>query len=93
MSDIWGPAPLESIGKWKYYISFTDDAKRYATVLFFRSKDGTYDRITGHALKLKQKFGKFPKWMCFNNRKELVNEKLKKWAEEREIDIQATAPY
>ena len=30
MSDVWGPAGKESIGKWKYYISFTDDCTRYS---------------------------------------------------------------
>lgn len=44
MSDVWGPAPVVSIGKLKYYISFTDDAKRFTTVLFLRSKDGAYNR-------------------------------------------------
>ena len=34
MGDVWGPACVESIGKWKYYISLTDDAKRYVTMLF-----------------------------------------------------------
>jgi hypothetical protein len=29
MSNVLGPACVESIGRWKYYISFTDDAKRY----------------------------------------------------------------
>jgi hypothetical protein len=24
-TDLWGPAPVESIGRKKYYISFTDD--------------------------------------------------------------------
>ena len=24
-SDVWGPSPLKSIGRCKYYISFTDD--------------------------------------------------------------------
>ena len=34
MGDVWGPAHVESIGKWKYYISLTDDAKRYVMTLF-----------------------------------------------------------
>lgn len=39
MSDVWGPARVESIGKWKYYISFTDDAKCYVATLFLWTKD------------------------------------------------------
>jgi hypothetical protein len=36
MGDVWGPAGKESIGKWKYYISFTDDCTRYVHVLFLK---------------------------------------------------------
>ena len=25
MSDVWGPTRIESIGKWRWYISFIDD--------------------------------------------------------------------
>ena len=38
MSDVWGPARVESIGKWKWYISFMDDCTRYGTVLFLKQK-------------------------------------------------------
>ena len=38
MSDVWGPAGKESIGRWKYYISFTDDCTQYVHVLFLKDK-------------------------------------------------------
>lgn len=42
---------------------------------------------------IERKFGKFPKWMRFDNGKELINAETKAWAAERGIEIQATAPY
>ena len=31
-SDLWGPAPVESINRKEYYVSFTDDHSRYTKV-------------------------------------------------------------
>ena len=38
-TDLWGPTPVESIAKKKYYISFTDDHSRYTSVFFLCNKD------------------------------------------------------
>jgi hypothetical protein len=82
MSDVWGPAGKESIGKWKYYISFTNDCTRYVHVLFLKDKSQAFDRIKEHVAQIKQHYGKVPKWLRFDNGKELVNDKLKKLAAE-----------
>ena len=42
-SDLWGPAPVETIGKKKYYISFTDDFSQFTSVYFLRSKDEAFE--------------------------------------------------
>jgi hypothetical protein len=52
MSDVWGPTRVESIGKWKWYISFVDDCTRYGTVLFLKHKGNAADRIKEHVTKL-----------------------------------------
>ena len=41
-SDLWGPAPVETIGRKRYYISFTDDHSRYTSVFFLRNKDEAF---------------------------------------------------
>src|SRR6202522_895751 len=41
-SDLWGPAPVESIGHKRYYISFTDDHSRYSNVYFLYAKSEAY---------------------------------------------------
>ena len=53
MSDVWGPAGKESIGKWKYYISFTDDCTRYVHVLFLKDKGQAFDRIKERIAQIK----------------------------------------
>ncbi len=93
MGDVWGPARVESIGRWKYYLSLTCDCTRKVTVMFMRSKDEAFTRICEYIARIEKKFGKTPTWIRFDNGKELINEKLKKWAAEKGIIIEATAPY
>ena len=93
MSDVWGPARVESIGRWKWYISFVDDCTRFSTILFLKHKGEATTRIKDHITKIERNFGKVPKWMRFDNGKELVNEETKKWAAEKGITIETTAPY
>ena len=42
-SDLWGKAPVESINRKLYYISFTDDHSRYTNIYFLNSKDEAFD--------------------------------------------------
>ena len=63
MSDVWGPAGKESIGRWKYYISFTDDCTRYVHVLFLKDKSQAFDRIKECITQIKRHCGKVPKWI------------------------------
>jgi len=63
MSDVWGLAQTESIGQWKYYISFTDDGVHLTAVLFLKNKGQAFSRIKEYVAVIKQKFGKPPKFM------------------------------
>ena len=42
-SDLWGKAPVESINRKLYYVTFTDDFSRYTNIYFLYSKDETFD--------------------------------------------------
>jgi transposase InsO family protein len=92
ISDVWGPAGKESIGKWKYYISFMNDCTCYVHVLFLKDKSQAFDCIKEHVTQIEQHCGKVLKWH-FDNGKELVNDKLKKLAAEEGIIIETSAPY
>ena len=93
MGDVWGLAGKESIGKWKYYISFTDDCIQYVHVLFLKDKGQAFDHIKECVTQIKHHFRKVPKWLPFDNGKELVNEKLKKLAADKGMIIETLAPY
>ena len=93
LSDVWGPARVESIGGSKYYISFTDDAVRTCVALFMKTKDEATSRIKAYINVIEKKFGRTPKYLRFDNGKELVNKEIEKWAAEKGIVIETTAPY
>ena len=93
MGNVWGPIGVKSIGGFYYFIIFLNDAKRYNTVLFLRNKTEAADRMEQHAEKIKQQFGKYPRYMRFDNGKELVNQCIKNWAAKNSIEIKTTAPY
>ena len=62
-------------------------------VLFLADKSQAFDRIKERVAQIKRQFGKVPKYMRFDNGKELVNEKLRKFAAEEGIIIETSAPY
>ena len=93
MGDVWGPACIESIGKWKYYVSLTDDAKRYVMMLFLRTKDQAQSWIKEHVNMIENKYSRLTKYLQFDNGKELVNKELKRWSARKGIIIETTAPY
>lgn len=92
-TDVWGPARIESIAKSKYYISFTDHHTRRVSVVFMRSKDEAYDRVTEYLTRVERKYEYLPKAIRFDNGKEYVNKKLEDWLKKKGIEIQTTSPH
>ena len=41
-SDLWGKAPIESLNRKLYYVTFTDDYSRYTKIYFLHGKDETF---------------------------------------------------
>ena len=42
-SDLWGPAPVESLGGRRYYVSFTDDKTCETKLYLLRAKSETFE--------------------------------------------------
>ena len=93
MGDVWGPARTASITGSKYYLAFTDDATRHCTVYFLKTKDEAARKIQEYVAAIENKFDRKSKKIRFDNGKELVNKEIKKWAGEKGITIETTAPY
>jgi hypothetical protein len=48
-SDVWGPSPMLSVGKSKYYITFTDDFSCYTRLTTMCTKDGALQAYKDYA--------------------------------------------
>ena len=63
------------------------------TTLFMKSKGKATIQIRAYVAVIEKKFGQTPRYLCFNNGKELVNKEVEKWAAKKGIIIETTAPY
>ena len=93
MSDVCGPIRVSSIGGFRYFLSFTDDATRYSHVVFLKEKGEATQRVMDYCAKVERQFGKYPRWLRFDNGKEYVNAKMREWADGKGITLEMTAPY
>ena len=50
-------------------------------------------KIKNYVAIIERKFGRTPKYIRIDNEKELINKETIKWAEEKGIIIETTAPY
>ena len=92
-SDVWGPIRTPSIGGAQYFISFIDDATRMTVVMVMKKKGEATDMIKKFFNEIESRFDRKAKYARFDNGKELVNSEVKKWAGEKGIVIETTAPY
>jgi len=52
-SDIWGPAPVETINRKEYYVSFTDDHSRFTNIYLICTKDEAFKSYCSYEAWLK----------------------------------------
>ena len=56
-SDLWGKAPVESINRKLYYVTFTDDYSQYMNVYFLRDKDEIFESYKVYEAWLSNQYG------------------------------------
>ncbi|KAF8690093.1 Encoded by, partial [Rhizoctonia solani] len=93
VTNVWGPAQTPSIGRYKYYVSFTDVATRFTRLGFLRHKDETLNEYKSFEAILNTQKDKKIKKVCFNNGREFVNKDWIEHAAQRGTILETTAPY
>ncbi|CEL60459.1 Retrovirus-related Pol polyprotein from transposon TNT 1-94 OS=Nicotiana tabacum PE=2 SV=1 [Rhizoctonia solani AG-1 IB] len=93
VTDVWGPARTPSIGRYKYYVSFTDVATRFTRLGFLRHKDETLNEYKSFEAILNTQKDKKIKKVRFNNGREFVNKAWIEHAAQRGTILETTAPY
>jgi len=90
--DLWGKYDVASIHGNQYYLLMIDDAARYITVEFLKTKDQAAQRIRNYMTYLKAR-DRNPCAIHANQGTEFVNQGLREWCHSQGIELQVTAPY
>jgi len=90
--DVWGKYDVASINGFSYYLLLVDDASRYVTVEFLKSKDQATQKIKNYITHLITQ-GKMPKAIKMDRGCEFVNEPLFEWCHLKGLEMHMTAPY
>ena len=90
--DLWGKYDVMSINSNQYYLLMVDDAARYITVKFLKTKDQAAQKIMDYMMYLKVR-GKTPCAIHADRGTEFVNKTLRGWCNSQGIELQVTAPY
>jgi transposase InsO family protein len=90
--DIWGKYNVASINGCQYYLLMVDDASRFITVKFLKTKDQATQKVKNYFTHLELQ-GKSPKAMHIDCGCEFVNESLLEWCYSKGMEVHKTAPY
>jgi hypothetical protein len=92
-SDLWGPAPMESRGRNKYLMTFTDDKSRKMDVEFLHAKSEVPIKIKEY-ITFNAKHKQLPvRFFRSDNAAEYVCNDLKQYYKENGIIPELTVPY
>jgi transposase InsO family protein len=91
-SDLWGPAPVMSLGGKYYFITFTDDSGRYSWVYYLRQKKDAFDAFKAWHQEVERQTGRKLQVFRSDNGSEYVNHKWELYLKEHGIIHQRTTP-
>ena len=84
-SDVWGPAPVDSISGSKYYVTFIDDSTRKVWVYFLKNKSDVFSIFKKWKAEVETRTGCKLKCLKSDNGGEYDSTEFKKFCEEHGI--------
>ena len=90
--DLWGKYDIASIHSNRYYLLLVDDATRYVTVEFLKSKSKAVRKIIEYLMHLKV-LGHTPQAIRMDRGTEFLNDELREWCRSEGVHFELTAPY
>ena len=91
-TDVWGPACVPSVNRYRYYISFVDDASRRVALYYMKTKDEASEKVKHYLTYIECQGQKCSKAICADNRRKYINKDLIGWCHTKGIELQTTAP-
>ncbi|KEP45177.1 integrase core domain protein, partial [Rhizoctonia solani 123E] len=84
---------VSEIGRFRYYVSFTDVATRFTRLGFLKHKDETLNEYKAFEAMLNTQLNKKIKRVCFDNGREFVNKDWIEHTNQKGTILETTAPY
>ena len=91
-SDVCGPIEVESLGGYKYFVTFIDDASRKTWVYLLKSKDQVFQNFQQFHAMVERKIGKPLKCLRTDNRGEYISHEFKEYCSKHGIRHEKTVP-
>nr|KYP32301.1 Retrovirus-related Pol polyprotein from transposon TNT 1-94 [Cajanus cajan] len=91
-TDLWGPAPVISLGGSTYYMTFVDDCTRKVWVYFLKRKSDAFDTFRRWRALVENETGLQVKCLRSDNGGEYNSEAIKEYCADRGIRMQKTIP-
>jgi hypothetical protein len=82
-SNLWGPVPVQSMGKRKYYITFTDDTTYYTRLTALHSKDKALNAYKDFTSWANTQHGMHIKHLCSDHGGEYTSSEFTKFLKEQ----------
>ncbi|RVW35199.1 Retrovirus-related Pol polyprotein from transposon RE2 [Vitis vinifera] len=91
-SDFWGPSPISSYEKFKYYVTFIDDHSRFTWVYFLRSKSEVFRTFTEFLAYVDNQFSTSIKTLCTDSGGEYLSTEFQAFLASKGIIINVHVP-
>ncbi|PKU78594.1 Retrovirus-related Pol polyprotein from transposon TNT 1-94 [Dendrobium catenatum] len=92
-SDVWGPAPLQSLNGFKYYVIFVDDFSKFTWLYLMHSKSETFSKFTHFYALVKNIFNTTPKVFRSDGGGEFCSTQFKSFLSAHGILHQTSCPH
>lgn len=93
VSDVSGPMHIESLGRKRYFVSFTDVFSRHSTIFLMRNKSEVYEKLVQYVERMKTQLKMVPKVIRSDRAAEYLSEKVKHYLEGEGIQQQCTVGF
>ena len=92
-SDLCGPMNVDSVGRSKYVLTFTDDYTRYVTAYFIKSKSEVLSKFVEYVTKMENETNLRVRAIRTDNGGEYTSQYFKTFCAAKGIAHQLTNPY
>ncbi|PKU72953.1 Retrovirus-related Pol polyprotein from transposon TNT 1-94 [Dendrobium catenatum] len=92
-SDVWGPAPEQSLNGFRYYVIFTDDFTRFSWIYFMHTKQETFSNFKTLCSYIHTQFNKTPKTLQTDGGGEYMSAAFKSYLQEHGIQHHVSCPH